>query len=506
LETIFASLLILLTCIGSLRADEPADSLAFSQKRRLILASAPDERQTLILGAAEDLARDGFYAEALELIFELEDTTGTVDLTEEFLSDTTTDFPAQKEIITPSQFNGYIQSYVDYDDWEGQDEPYAGRGRAKLEWAPAGHFLNRITSVFQTSNRNVYFDFFGRGEGFGRMLKLETEVLTEKKLWQTYGDSLDRIFLQTKVEGNTRPLGKALSVTLPIRGEVEQFRFNRFGTLSSQSIWSAPGLEAVSEDLRKSLILSWEMNQVFYPSEIQSGNFRHGPVAWAEWYGNRLSIDAESRFQTYRYVRDTSLFQRRELETRASAFVRTWSCLKVGVRTIGASETDNYRDSVDLTTLNRAEAVYQLKGSTWSIEPQMVWEWASTYSLNASVAYGRGNYPVLKYIDGLQLEIEKYLDVPYEDWRPSLSLTILSKTIFLNLAIDYQTNTVPLNSIYSMGSSRGMGFNSNMSWKFRSWMEIDFSCMVERTFTESTLAGRIQNMTSLSLGITSRFP
>lgn len=506
LKTVFASTLILFASLGFLHADEVNDSLAFDQKRRQVLADSPDERRTVVLGAAEDLARDGYYAEALDLIYGLEDSAATAALSEDFLSDTIPAIAPPTPAFQPLQINGYLQSSLSYDEWEGQDQPFGGHVRAKTEWMPQATFFDRVTSMFQGSERNAYFDFSAKGSAFARMLKVETEALIEKNLWQTSGDSLDRIFVQTMGEGNTRALGKPVSAVLPVRAEVERFHFDRLGYLSSQSLWAAPGLEAVSEDLRKSLSLSWEMKESYYPTSVPSGNFRHGPVAWGEWYAGRISVDAESRYQTYRYVRDTSLYRQWEMETRAGLFVRTWPWLKVGIRSMGGKESVDYRDSVDLTNLNRVQAAYRLQGSIWSLQPQLVWEWASSYSATFSLAYGQGNYPTLTTVDGQELEIPKYLDAPYEDWRPSLGFTILSKTIFLTLSLDYETNTVPANSIYSMGSSRGMGVNGNLFWKLRPWFEIDFTCMVERQLDAGSLPGRIQNMTSLVLGFTSRFP
>jgi len=182
---------------------------------------------------------------------------------------------------------------------------------------------------------------------------------------------------------------------------------------------------------------------------------------------------------------------------------------------VGQSEVGDYRDSVDLTSLNdsldltnlnRVQAGYRLQGSKWSVQPQLVWEWASAYSATLSVAYGRGSYPAVTQVEGGALKVARFLYAPYIDWQPSLGLTILSKTIFLNLTVDYETNTVPASTVYGTGSSRGIGLNGNAFWKLAPLLEIDFTCMAERLLSHGALPGRIQDMTSLSLGLTSRFP
>lgn len=505
MKTFLAISLISVLTGTAVHAQEPPDSLAYSQKRKQILGSHPDERHTLILGAADDLARDGYFPEALDLIYGLDDSAATAKLQRDFFSDNSS-ILALPALPAPTRVIGYVQSSMDYEDWDGLGKALGGKVRGKLEWTPPSIHIDRMMAIFQGSDNNAYFDFSGKGSGFNRMFKVESEGLVEKKLWQTYGDSLDRVFIQARVEANTRPLARPLSLVVPIRVEAEQFRTDRFGSLSSRSIWAAPGLESISDDLRKSLNLSWELKSSSYPNAVATGNFRQGPVVWGEWYGDRISADLETRYQTYDYVRDTSLYLQRELETRLSFFVRTGSWLKVGMRSVGATEYDDYRDSVYLKSLNRVNAEYRLQGSTWSLQPQLVGEWNQTYTFTVATIYSRGSYPVLTQINGQELELSKYLDVPYEDWRPSLGLTILAKTIFLNLSFDYQTNTVPYNPIYSFGSSRGMGVNGNMFWKIRNWFEIDFTCMAEHRLGKTEQAGRIQDMTSLSLGITSRFP
>lgn len=509
LEKFLISLLILCAFAGSVKADELTDSLIFEHKRRQILENAPDERRTLVLGAAEDLARDGFFTEALELIYGMEDSTATAALEQDFLSDTAAALAPRGAAVRTFPLFATVQASSDYEDWEFQDQPWGARVKAKLEWIPPEGALNRVTSEIQASDHNAYLDLFQKASAFGRMLKLETEELVEKRFRQTYGDSLDRVYLDAWMEANTRPLGKPLSVSLPVRAVLEQYRYYRFGSLSSRRLWAQPRLEAVSDDLCKSLILSWEVQQTDYPTSPSTDNFSHGPVAWGEWYGDRVTVDAETRYQNYNYVRDTSLYSESELETRAAAFVRTWPWMKVGVRTLGQSEVGDYRDSVDLTNLNRVQAGYRLQGSKWSVQPELVFEWASAYSATLSVAYGRGSDPAVTEVDGGVLEVARFLYAPYIDWRPAVGLTILAKTIFVNLSVDYETNTVPASTpanIYGTGSSRGVGVNGNAFWKIAPLLEIDFTCMAERELSHGELPGRIQDMTSLSLGLTSRFP
>lgn len=493
----------LLCLIGAVFPDENADSLAFAAKRRQILESAPDLRATLILAAADDLARDGYHAEALDLVFSLEGGA-IMDWEEAFPEPAPAAASASGNAA--SNVYGYVQTTFDYDDWEGQASPYAGRLRTKLEWDPEGSIPERVSAVFQGSDRNAYFEFSGKGSAFGRMLKLESDVLAEKRMWQAYGDSLDRVFFWTRAEANTRSLGKPLSLVLPVYGEAQQYRFNRAGSLSSRSFGATPGLEAVSEDLRKSLILSWEVRRTAYPSAPAASNFRNGPVALAEWYGDRITVDGEARYQATNYMRDTSRYRMRGWETRGGVFARTWPWLRVGLRAAGETEIGDYRDSVERIDSQFVQAAYQVAGSEWTLQPQLIAEWAQGYSVSASLAFTRGRFPFVHHADGHALMRPRYLLESFDDWKPGAGFTFLSKTIFFTLSVAYEENWVVYSPEYSLGSSRGVEANCNLFWRFLPRMELDFSFLASRRLDKGISPGRLQNLTTVSLGLTSRFP
>ncbi|MDB5049373.1 MAG: hypothetical protein JWO30_2444 [Fibrobacteres bacterium] len=502
----FTLLLPFLLCLAaSAIAAEPADSLAFAAKRRQILERNPDERATLILEAAEDLARDGYYTEALDLIFSLENP-------EAAQADWDSDFTVEPRIPAPASHplgtsaSGYVQTSIDYEEWEGLDTLVSGKVRTKLDWDPNGGLIDRISSVFQGSDRNAYFDVAAKGAAWRRMLKFEGTVQSEKMLWQPYSDSLDRIYAQAKLEGNTRALGKPVSVVTPVFAEVQQYRHGKFGSQSYRALGATPGLEAVSGDLRKSLILSWELRNTDFPSARSDGNYRNGPVASGEWYGNRITIDAETRFQTTRFFRDTSRYRLKELETRGGAFVRTWRWLRAGIRTSGNTEIDDYQDSVYIPIDTRILGSYQLKGSSWMAQPQLIADVTPAVSATVSLGYTQARFPILNRVGGFNLQTPKYLEESYDDWKPSLGVTILTKAIFLTVSADYEENWIANSPEYTVGSSRGIGLNFDMTWKVRPWLEIDGSGMLSRGRDFGALPGRIQNMRSFSLGLISRFP
>ena len=277
--------------------ESPSDSLAFEMKIRKILENSPDVRLAAVVDAAEDLARDGFYAEALDLIYDLEDTAWSTkaeaaleaeldragspmpplagDPDGRPASDDSLPDASGRAQASPAdtfgsggwsppplasrpaaaalpELQSYVRSSIEYDDWDGS--PIGGEVRAKLDWLPEDSFLERVTPTFSGSDRRAFFGLAGRGSAFGRILKVSAEALAEKKMWQAYGDSLDRISAHAVVEAGTRPLGKALSVSLPLRGEVEQYRHDRLGLLSRRSLGASPALEAVSADWRKSVM------------------------------------------------------------------------------------------------------------------------------------------------------------------------------------------------------------------------------------------------------------
>ncbi|MDB5102662.1 MAG: hypothetical protein JWP91_351 [Fibrobacteres bacterium] len=523
----FIPTLIALHCLALLSlAAEPADSLGYETKRRQILENSPDERATLILSAAQDLARDGYYAEAMELIFAMQDTAIAPDWDIEL--DTPSVGPDDSSgvrgpvpgvsaagTMASGSFSGYVQSILDYEEWESLDTSIGGRVRAKLEWDPKGRLLDRVTTVLQASDRNAYVDASAKGSAWKNMLKLEGDALAERKRWRTYGDSLDRLFLQAKAEFNTRRFRKPLAIVAPVFAEMERFRHDRFGSQSYRSFGANPGLEAVSDNLLKTVLLSWDARRTDYPDFPSASNLRQGPVASGEWYGDRVALDAESEFQTYRYNRDTSLYRMRQLATRAGVLVRTLPWLKAGVRTVGESEYEDYRDSLGIVTLDTLRpvdtvlAAFRLRGTRWTVTPQLIAEWASAYSASLAASFSRARYPVLFDVDGQILQTPRYINTSADDWRFQAGLSALTKAIFFTLSLDYEVNRVPASLNYSStGSSKGVSLNSNVFWKVQPWIEIDFTCSATRRLelAPGFLTGNINDNATASLGLTSRLP
>lgn len=502
-----------LAAAAGARADEKTDSLEYAAKRRLLLEQGPDERQGAILAAAEDLARDGYYPEALDLLLSMQDSS-KADFEDEFdrALDSARAQAAQgaspgAKPGTAGRAFGYVQSGVDYERWEGVDTLFTGHVRGKLEWDPPGPAFERVAAIAQASDRNAYFDATAKGAVARRLLRFETEALAEKLFWRDYGDSLDRAYLLQKLEFTTRPLGKPLALEAPAFLETEQYRHDRFGSHSHYAAGIAPGLQAMSENTAKSLLLSWDFRGYAYPGAPGYSFFRDGPAASGWWYGNRLVFDAESRFATTYYRRDTSLTRDRRLETQAGGSVRVWRWLKVGLRAAGETELDEYRDSVR-NAFDTVFAEYRLTGSSWSLRPQLTAEWQGAYSASLGLAFARSRYPLLPQAGGILLDNPLFLNTSNDDWRAEAGFTMLTKAIFLVLSLDYEENRVPYNSIYTLGSSTGAGLAGNLSWKLRSWFEFDAAVEATRRLrlARGYPVGMISDNLLLSAGVTSNFP
>jgi hypothetical protein len=501
------SIALIAACLAaaSVRADESSDSLAYAAKRQLLLEQGPGEREGAILAAAEDLARDGYYSEALDLVFSMEDTA-KADWEDEFDRSLAAALakPAPAKASRPF---GYVQSGVDYELWKGVDTLVTAHVRGKLEWDPPGKAFERAGVVAHASDRNAYFDAVAKGSVARRMLRFETQALAEKMLSQPYRDSLDRAYLALRLYPSTRPLGQPLAAEAPLFAETELYHYDRFGSHSHYAAGIAPGLQAMSENTAKSLLLSWDARGQAFPGTPGSSFFRDGPVASGWWYGSRLDFDAETRLSTTRYRRDTSLVRDRRLETVAGGSVRVWRWLKLGLRAAGETEFEDYRDSVS-NGFDTLQADFRLTGSTWSVRPQLAAEWRGAYSASLGLAYTRGQYPLLSEAGGLSLDRVYFLNTSNDDWKAEAGFTMLTKAIFLTLSLDYEENWVPYNPYYALGSSGGAGFAGSLSWKLRPWFEIDATVQAARRLWLSPgyTGGLLSDNLLLSAAVTSNFP
>lgn len=496
--------LLFLAAAPRARADEPADSAAYAAKRKLLLEQGPGERAGAVLAAAEDLARDGYYSEALDLLFSMQDTS-QVDYEDEF--DRALAAAARPAPAVPNRPFGYAQAGADYDRWDGIDTLLTAHVRGKLEWDPPGPVFERLAAVAQGSDRNAYFDFTAKGAAWRRLLRFEAEGLAEKLLARAYGDSLDRAYLLLKLEPTTRPLGHPLAFEAPAFLETEMYRHERFGSPSHYAAGIAPGLQAMSGNTAKSLLLSWDLRGSAYPGTPAYSHFRDGPVASGWWYGERLAFDAETRLATTRYRRDTSLVRDRRIETRAAGTVRLWRWFRAGLRVAGDTEMEDYRDTVR-TAFDTVAAGYRLTGSSWSVRPELSAEWRGSFSATAGLTFTRARYPLLAEAGGLLLDNELYLNTSSDDWLAEAGFTMLTKAIFLTLTLGYEENRVPYRAIYAVGSSAGASAACNFTWKLRPWFEIDAACEAVRRLrlAEGYAVGMISGNLVLSAGVTSRFP
>jgi hypothetical protein len=498
---------LLAACLAApvARADERSDSAAYEAKRQLLLGEGPDEREGAILSAAEDLARDGYYSEALDLVFSMQDPA-KADWEGEF------DRSLAAAIATPAPAKanrpfGYLQSGIDYDLWNGVDTILTAHVRGKVEWDPPGRAFERAAVVAHASDRNTYFDAIAKGAIAGRLLRFEAEALAEKMLWQPYRDSLDRVYLAARLNPTSRPLGQPLAAEAPLFVETEFFRHDRFASHSRYAAGIAPGLQAMSENTTKSLLLSWNARAQAYPASPGYSFYRDGPVASGWWYGDRMTLDAETRLSTTRYRRDTSLVRDRRLETLVGGSIRVWRWFKMGLRAAGDTEYGDYRDSVS-SSFDTVRADYRLTGSTWSLRPQLAAEWRGAYSASLGLSFTRARYPILAEAGGISLANPLYLNTSSDDWKAEAGFTMLTKAIFLTVSLDYEENWVPYNPDYALGSSGGAGLAGSLSWKLRPWFEIDATVQAARRLwlARGYTGGMLSDNLLLSIGVTSDFP
>ncbi|HLP43498.1 MAG TPA: hypothetical protein VK465_18485, partial [Fibrobacteria bacterium] len=334
----------------------------------------------------------------------------------------------------------------------------------------------------------------------------------EKKLWQTYGDSLDRLSFLAVVEADTRSPGSALSASLPLRFEIDQYRADQLGLLSRRSLGAAPAVEAVSADWRRGVLLTWDIRRLDFPDSPPSGFWRHGPSLLANWYGDYFTLEAESQWLDNRYDRDTSLYRSGSWESRAAVFARPWRPLKAGVRLFHSAEDSRYLDTVHVvavsgadTLVEAARARYALSGMRITVQPSITVEWAAVYSASLSLAWSRGRYPMLRETAGRALAFPQYLDEDFEGWKPEATFSILSRRLFLNMSMAYEMHAPAASPHYFQGYSEGLGLVGHCAWKISSSMEIDVSGLWRRRLDNKPTPGEVQDMTSLSMGLVSRF-
>ena len=192
-----------------------------------------------------------------------------------------------------------------------------GAGQAGVA-GPEGPFLSASPPPSPGSDRRAFFGLAGRGSAFGRILKVSAEALAEKKMWQTYGDSLDCFSALAVVEAGPVPWER------PCRSAC---RARRGGGIPLRSPGPAlatqpggrPRLGSRLRRLRKSVMAAWEARIFSFPSS-RLGFLRQGPYLLANWYGDHFTAELEAQVMDDRYRRDTAMFASRAWEGRRPPF------------------------------------------------------------------------------------------------------------------------------------------------------------------------------------------
>ena len=237
-----------------------------------------------------------------------------------------------------------------------------------------------------------------------------------------------------------------------------------------------------------------------------ASNLRNGPAAIGEWYGQRIVIDAETRYINSAYDRDTSLTRITPAGNPRWPFVRIRPWLKIGVRTVGESESEAYVDRWTVPPWIGSRPGFRWKDRCGCVQPQLSRTGLHVF-VPLSLAFTRGAYPILEWLDGRKLLFPLYQNYSADDWKAEAGFSILSKAIFFTVSLDYEENWVAIPKSTGKVQQR-RGPTATCSGKCGPGSRSTSSCRATRRtwLAPGYASGNIVNMMNLSLGLTSRFP
>ncbi|MBD3421401.1 MAG: hypothetical protein GF398_14890 [Chitinivibrionales bacterium] len=339
------------------------DSLKFELRTTKLYAAGLDADigNAVLLEAARELADEGFFEEALDLLDDVSGDTATViDLSDRLFSEfdqsiDTLDFlqsGAPSEASPRAGGSGTlswdIYGSVDYFLWEddpadtaeimdivldtsfdtgGIDSkkygsyqklvdahslsPLSEDLRIAMRWTPVS--TGGLKSITPTVSIGSSRRSFGIDAEFGMLSDMLQSTLgfeAEKLIWQEFGDSSDNISADAGLSFTTAPRNKLTSITLPLTITGRNYSVSRRFYASNWRAEFAPAWEVHSADYQQSLEIVWRNEGANHHSVRTYVDTVRVDTALDQtmyfYSGTRDTFTVSSRDSAYTRVRDTA--------------------------------------------------------------------------------------------------------------------------------------------------------------------------------------------------------
>jgi len=482
------------------------DSLAYTQKRDWLRDSTayPPEYESYF-DAAQELADKGMYLDAHDLLVELfagvleEESPDTsmppasrtgrtaprkkMETQGLMIGDTIGKVISAEEkkkiawrLRTTVSYDKYNDSYLTAADSDSLDslygvfdeidhQPLNGNMRLSLDWTPGPEAIEKVSPFVYLSNTRVRLGASGNGAAARKYIEYNADVEGEKRLWEDYGDSSDMMKAHGRLEISSRPLGKAVSVFLPIEAKTEQYRHERSQYVSFWEIGGSPGLELQSRDYSRRIAVSMEGSYRKHDTfDNEDDEIGYGPALNADLWARALSGYAELSATWERHPNRLDPRRCLEVNGEAQVSVRAGSVIAFSLEASAFQRREWYESQqlfVDVSrsigSLNLNDpaaweflatarydtiASYNLFGFGGRIKPSVQFSFPFDMVLMAEIGYERNAYPEKTTIGSYPIYDTLYISESYRSYEPRIGMTLNREKIYATVSVSYRLDDI----------------------------------------------------------------
>jgi hypothetical protein len=513
-----------------------ADSLAYVFIRDSVDTSLMlQEGMTELLDATDNLFKEGYYAEAFDLLQEdLSTRNAIIDTTVKFAKGLTdleySETSPVKPVAVPlvlsqneSKKKGHIswriysgascdlvsdadsQSVFDstvynqdsitanYSVWDAtNDNAYHGFVSARLLWTNPLSFVSSIEPTVYFSDTRLRGGISAYGTGSRQFFKYRFLVEGEKKLNEEYKDSSDGIKGEARFEVSTRPLRFPLFASCEVAPRAEKFHFERSYYTSSVGYSIKPYVGYQSPDGSFFGELAWNsMIDNHYRAFSVDDVRRNGPSFEINWYTTHLSMNTQGEYTHEYYPYQDNPAITKTFNADANMIFRVLPILELGcdgrfshVQTTYQEQdvlyNDFSRDSMMSYTLG-PDISYMLK-------PKIAICPFAGITSEISLTYERNNYAHIDSLNGKVLSEPLKQWESYDVYEPEVRLHVVHQTVTIDGGCRYRfENVLASQTDYSVSDTNTvyltrMAYDQN-EWNpflslmvdIRQWISVDAS-------------------------------
>jgi hypothetical protein len=511
---------VLLFCIFIPLSAQNADSLAYYMARDSILLHGTIRSEAMVQ-AADELAAEGLYEEALSLVTEVPEQIKADSIEARRAGraghgSVPAVSPVSQKREQPLSWR--ISGAADYLHWEDLasvdtsrpesrdslarllENPLTISAKALLSWKPASGIVKSVEPSLYVGNQKSVLDVTV-DMPVNRLLSVTAGLKAEKRLTNRYSDTGEAFGsgTQTVFTGDRKDSldmgGGRFTVTpgfnkeaggtawqTPVTIEAARYRHGRAGYYSFNDFRIAPELSFVTGDMRESGALRFVAERKDYMGGATGAItradsfdiYRIGPEISGELWRQRFSANATLGFLYERYPHRGVPYDIRTMEAEGLARARPFRRLEASIRTryenrieYDKGEFVYCRDTtrvvmgipVNDTLIDTMQTSFMVRGYDAGIVPSLRWSIVSALSLELRCLLSRRSYTVADSLNGGRLSAPLFILESRDAIEPELGFEYSGSYASIRVSGAYAVENVPEREYYTLSSNR--------DWKVR---------------------------------------